>query len=70
MSLELTGSIASSGIYKKNELMSNFQNDKVGYRWENKTGKLNIRNADGGNGITVISVGIVWWRTLLLKLDI
>jgi hypothetical protein len=48
MALELTSSIASSGIYKKNELMSNFCNDMVRYRWENKTGNINIRSAEGG----------------------
>jgi hypothetical protein len=50
MALQVMTSIASSGIYKKKELMNNFCNDTVRYKWGNKTGNLNIRSAEQEGG--------------------
>ena len=54
MALEVTSTIASSGIYKKKELMNNFYNDNVRYKWGNKTGNLNIRGAEGEGEVILL----------------
>jgi uncharacterized protein YodC (DUF2158 family) len=46
MALEVTSSIASSGMYKKKELINNFYNGSVRCKWGNKAGNLNIMVAE------------------------
>jgi len=53
MAQEVMTSIASSGIYKKKELMNNFYNDNVRCKWGNKTGNLNNRSA-GEVGVAIL----------------